>query len=384
MLTKFVFFGVYMKLVSLISIADALKSTFYEKSSATVLNEISGYRKITRNADSQSKEQSFKTDLLDPFLIARPVGSDNHKKVQEFIIEFFQKLDWNVTLDVSTQPTPVFPPAAGDQARIKNRTFTNIIATLDIEAPRKLVIAAHYDSKILANGEFIGATDSAGPCAMLLDIASFIDDLVTDSMQSVMGTTLQLIFFDGEEAFGEWDSGNTFGAQNLAREWSKQPAVMDEGRVGMFSIYETSNKTVLEQIDLMILLDLMAYAPPDGKFLLSYHASSSKIKTRPVYDRLMEIEQALRENGDLSQDGQRNGKYFNGLTKHGTIGDDHVKFRDGNVPVLHLIGENEYGNFPSVWHKLSDDAEHLNVNMLQDLSLMLKILIFEYLEIAQL
>ena len=47
--------------------------------------------------------------------------------------------------------------------------FTNIVATLDPTASRRLVLACHYDSKKLPR--FIGATDSAVPCAMLLDIA---------------------------------------------------------------------------------------------------------------------------------------------------------------------------------------------------------------------
>ncbi len=47
--------------------------------------------------------------------------------------------------------------------------FTNIIATLDPTATRRLVLACHYDSAKLP--DFIGATDSAVPCAILLDLA---------------------------------------------------------------------------------------------------------------------------------------------------------------------------------------------------------------------
>lgn len=47
--------------------------------------------------------------------------------------------------------------------------FSNIIATLNPSAPRRLVLACHYDSKKLPN--FIGAIDSAVSCAILLDLA---------------------------------------------------------------------------------------------------------------------------------------------------------------------------------------------------------------------
>ena len=54
------------------------------------------------------------------------------------------------------------------------KNFTNIIGTLNPRADRVLALAAHYDSKILpvVNGKFFtAATDSAVPCAMLLDFA---------------------------------------------------------------------------------------------------------------------------------------------------------------------------------------------------------------------
>jgi glutaminyl-peptide cyclotransferase len=61
--------------------------------------------------------------------------------------------------------------------------FTNIVATLDPAAPRRLVLACHYDSKKLPN--FIGATDSSVPCAMLLDIAIGLQQKLSALKQSV-------------------------------------------------------------------------------------------------------------------------------------------------------------------------------------------------------
>ena len=69
---------------------------------------------------------------------------------------------WEVTLDVFSAHTP-----------LGMKSFTNIVATLDPHVDRRLVLAAHYDSKIIGGHEakFLGATDSALPCALLLDIA---------------------------------------------------------------------------------------------------------------------------------------------------------------------------------------------------------------------
>ena len=59
------------------------------------------------------------------------------------------------------------------------RTFSNIIGTLNPLAKRHLVLACHYDSKYFPpqfDGEvFVGATDSAVPCAMMLELARALD-----------------------------------------------------------------------------------------------------------------------------------------------------------------------------------------------------------------
>ena len=39
------------------------------------------------------------------------------------------------------------------------------------DAPRKLVLACHYESKIMEGGIFYAATDSAVPCAMMMNMA---------------------------------------------------------------------------------------------------------------------------------------------------------------------------------------------------------------------
>ena len=54
-------------------------------------------------------------------------------------------LKWIITKDTFTDSTPY-----------GEKTFTNIIADQDPSAPRKLVLACHFDSKYFKNIEFIG------------------------------------------------------------------------------------------------------------------------------------------------------------------------------------------------------------------------------------
>ncbi len=68
-------------------------------------------------------------------------------------------LGWDVEVSSSRQRTP-----DGEV------DFHNVIATLDPDAPRRLVLACHYDSKKTPRG-FLGATDSAVPCAQMINLA---------------------------------------------------------------------------------------------------------------------------------------------------------------------------------------------------------------------
>ncbi len=64
-------------------------------------------------------------------------------------------------------------------------TFTNVLAVLDPSAPRRLLLACHHDSKILPADPknpkrvFVGASDSAIPCAMILELATALDTQLT-------------------------------------------------------------------------------------------------------------------------------------------------------------------------------------------------------------
>jgi hypothetical protein len=75
--------------------------------------------------------------------------------------------------------------------------------------------------------QFLGATDSAAPCAMMLDLAESLNPLLDAKMKSlnegsedddeIGDATLQLVFFDGEEAFVDWtDTDSIYGARYVA------------------------------------------------------------------------------------------------------------------------------------------------------------------------
>ena len=178
---------------------------------------------------------------LDNILIERVPNSPGNKKVREFIETEMSNLGWTVEEDEFEQDTV-----------IGNVKFTNVVATLDPKAPRRMVIACHYDSKITPKG-FLGATDSAVPCAQMLNLAHTMQMDLDDLKRSESELTLQFLFLDGEEAFKEWnDHDSIYGAKHLAKKWHEEPYQ-----------YRNVAGNSLERIDIFVLLDLLGAKNPN-------------------------------------------------------------------------------------------------------------------------
>lgn len=115
--------------------------------------------------------------ILSPILIPRPSGSENATRVLTHFIDFFTHnvSNWDISLDQFTDSTP--------RGEIE---FTNFVATRDPPGIRtgdvgRLVVTAHYDSKWFSDGSpFVGATDSAVPCAMLMYAAIALDSYLNE------------------------------------------------------------------------------------------------------------------------------------------------------------------------------------------------------------
>ena len=169
----------------------------------------------------------------------RPVNSRNHGYVQNIITTAMEAAEWTVTKDTFSQ----WIPYRG------TKTFSNIIATLNPLAPYKLVLACHYDSKVgeaindhrqpiqtnsysmegnvnrlqyaneihmkfmsfmiirtrylpifsndifllqLTTFYFAAATDSAAPCAILLNMAKYMTPLMLLEPSKMQNTTIQV------------------------------------------------------------------------------------------------------------------------------------------------------------------------------------------------
>lgn len=235
------------------------------------------------------------------------------------------------------------------------KTFENIIAYSNPNADRYLLLAAHYDSKYFAEGEFLGATDSAVPCAMMINLLKTLQGPAMVELQSRTTQGLMLVFFDGEEAFENWSATDSiYGARHLAQRWE--------------------NENFLSKIELFVLLDLLG--TPDPNFY-SYFKN-----TNEDYARMMQGESKLTEGGHLIKQGNsgvvnRSGQqqYFQPHSVGMGIEDDHIPFMKRGVPILHVIPT----PFPEVWHKMGDDGECIDYDTVENLNRILRLFVVEYL-----
>jgi len=74
------------------------------------------------------------------------------------------ELGWRVHDDTFIDGTPYGP-----------KTFTNIVAVQNLSSVHRLTLACHTDSKYFEQFDFIGATDSAVPCALMIDVARHLN-----------------------------------------------------------------------------------------------------------------------------------------------------------------------------------------------------------------
>ena len=161
-------------------------------------------------------------DLVQSILVLRPPESSGSALVREVIKTTLEPLGWLVEENI-------FQTSSVLGERV---VFSNVVATEDPNKPRHLVLACHYDSKTFPIG-FLGATDSAVPCAIMLDIATSLDRII--KMQDKKGeVSLQLIFFDGEEQLYEntmFGPDGMYGSKQMAKTLQKSLYMMKPGNI---------------------------------------------------------------------------------------------------------------------------------------------------------
>ncbi|XP_048392863.1 glutaminyl-peptide cyclotransferase-like [Stegostoma tigrinum] len=306
-----------------------------------------------RNITSLTNISQMWFNYLRPMLRERYPGSVGNGAVRHHIIRQLDELQagWVIEEDTFQEAIPY-----------GTVTFSNIISTLNPSAKRRLVLACHHDSKYFNkwwhSRVYVGATDSAVPCAMMLELVRALDKLLLElkNARERPDLTLQLIFFDGQEAIESWSEiDSLYGSRHLANKME-----MLQHPPG------ASDTNHLHGIDLLVLLDLIG--GPNPRFP-SYFPNTAR-----WHKRLQLIERRLHRQG-LLNDHPNEVKYFWTKMQAGHIDDDHTPFLQRDVPILHIIPS----PFPQVWHRMEDNEDNLDPTTIDNLNKILQIFVLEYL-----
>lgn len=235
----------------------------------------------------------------------RPPGSAANHKLQAYIQAQLKALHCDLAFDAFTAETPAGPVA-----------MRNIIAKFPGNSGREVVITGHFDTKPMPGRVFVGANDGGSSTGFLLELAR-----VVNSMPHA--DDICLVWFDGEEAYGEWsDTNGIYGSRHLARKWSR------DGR--------------LSRIKALINVDMIG----DQDLGVMQEGNSSPALLKLVFTTAR----------DLGY-----GKYF--LDSGFATEDDHLPFLRQGVQALDLI-DFDYGPNNEYWHTEKDTLDKLSAHSL--------------------
>lgn len=132
----------------------------------------------------------------------RPAGSDADAKLEAYIVQQVRLPGAQVTEDPFTADTP--------RGKI---AMKNVLVRFPGTSGRIVAISGHFDTKYYPGRDFVGANDGGSSTGALIELA-----------KALAGTPrrddVYLVFFDGEEAFGDWtDADSVYGSRHLAQRW---------------------------------------------------------------------------------------------------------------------------------------------------------------------
>ncbi|MCU1243787.1 MAG: hypothetical protein JWO71_4513 [Candidatus Acidoferrum typicum] len=235
----------------------------------------------------------------------RPSGSAAIGQLQEYIQNELTSYGCKVDTDSFTADTPV--------GRL---LMKNIVANVLGDKPGIIILATHYDTKLMQN--FVGADDAGSSTGVMLELARLLC--------SKRGAyQVWITFFDGEEAMKEWsDADSRYGSRQMA------------AKMGMSGD--------IPKIKAFLLADIVGTRPPRFK-----RESDS---TNWLVDLVWGTAKRLGY-GDVF------------LDKSLEVSDDHDPFLKRKVPCVDVIDlENYPGGNLYYWHTPEDTLDKVSARSL--------------------
>ena len=233
----------------------------------------------------------------------RPAGSPAIERTRTYITDQLKAVGVPVVQQSFVAKTP-----------IGEIPMVNLVATIPGTRRERIAITGHYDTKLFREFRFVGANDGGSSTAFLIELAR-----VLKARQNTF--TIELIFFDGEEAtLRDWgQTDHIYGSQYY----------VDSGR----------KAGTLGSLRAMILVDMIA----DRSQRFMREANSTEWITDIIWS-------SARKLGYGSI-------FVNAATP---IEDDHIPFLKAGVPSADIIDL----DYPA-WHTEADTLDQTSARGLQ-------------------
>ena len=233
----------------------------------------------------------------------RPAGSAAIAQCRQYILAQLKNAGIDAREDAWDAETPL--------GRVR---MVNLVATIPGRRTDRIALATHYDTKLFREFRFVGASDAASSTAAVLELGRILKSRQNDY-------TIDLLFFDGEEAVVEWyrNNDNTYGSRHYV---------------------ETARKAgTLDGLKALVLLDMIG----DRNLTIRRDTNSTRWLTDTVWASAMKL-----------------GYKTSFLQDETTIDDDHIPFLKAGVPAVDII-DLEY----PAWHTAQDDLDRVSARSLQ-------------------
>ena len=279
---------------------------------------------------------------------SRYAGTDKLEESRKYLIAELEKNGWTVERQTFEDVTPD-----------GTVTFVNLRArygSVDWEKPVTGLICSHYDTKKFGF-EFVGANDSGSSTGLLVEISRVL------ATKPALAEQLELVFFDGEEAFGPkiTTTDGLYGSRYYAAEMATFPP-KKRPRWGILL-------DMVGDKDLNVRAAFQVPSPPLREIKEAQDAGHDvdyeKVKTS--------VEEMSRKLLSAAKD--LDYRSHIGITTD-YITDDHVPLNTGaGIPTINLI-DFDYGNN---WHTPADTLDKISPESLEIVGKVTLFLIEKYL-----
>jgi Zn-dependent M28 family amino/carboxypeptidase len=193
--------------------------------------------------------------------------------------------------------------------------MVNLIARIPGTSADRIVFAGHYDTKLFREFRFVGANDAGSSTAFLIEWGR-----VMKARKSPF--TVELLFFDGEEATVEWSAtDSTYGSRHY--------------------VEVAQREKTLASLRALILVDMIA----DRDLTIRRESASTPWLTEAIWaaaTRLGRTDAFLHSSAEIE--------------------DDHLPFLKAGVPAIDIIdGPDDY----PPWHTAGDTLDKVSARSLQ-------------------